>query len=421
MYLSVSNSVQVSGGVLSQDAKNSRKDSTNKKDNLLIGEVLIWLTFCLLNQTLISRVLYHQLNVKVMKKVIIVAFLAIFSALNLQAQEIKQNIEEQETPSKPDYSQERYWSALPWRVDAPDEVPNDEEYKDRQDIAVVDVFFVHPTTLTAKDGVWNADVNNEKLNQKVDKLPVKHQASVFNGSARVFAPRYRQANYEAFMTLGTNNSNQALLLAYQDVREAFLYYLENYNEGRPFIIAGHSQGTFHAIELVKEFIDTTALLEKMVSAYLVGMPVNVDDFQNCKPCEEMGETNCFVTWNTMKKKSYPKFYKEYFQNAVCHNPLSWEMNEYYCEAECHQGMVPREFKKLVKKQYGAKVHQGILWVDAVKIPGIPFTKLVKNWHIGDYNLFYGNIRENVNFTVENYLIKNKLKQWEIVNLELEVK
>ena len=45
----------------------------------------------------------------------------------------------------------------------------------------------------------------------------------------------------------------------------------------------------------------------------------------------------------------------------------------------------------------------VLWVDAVKIPGIPFTRFVKNWHVGGYNLFFGNIRQNVNLRVEHYL------------------
>ena len=344
-------------------------------------------------------------NVKVMKKVIIVAILTIYSTLNVFAQSLDQSFEEQIQPPAPNYGEDQYWSALPSREDSPDDVPNP-EYKDRQAKAKVDVFYVHPTTISKKDGVWNADVNDTKINNKIDKLPVKHQGSVFNGAAQVFAPRYRQANYEAFMALGTSNSQQALNLAYEDVKAAFLYYMENYNEGRPFIIAGHSQGTYHCIRLIKELIDTTNLYNQMVNAYLVGMPVLMDDFVNCKPCQEPEEYHCFLTWNTMKRKSYPKFYSEYFKDAVCHNPLSWELNEYYCDAECHEGLVPKEFKKLVKHQYGAQVHQGVLWVDAVKLPGIPFTRLVKNWHIGDYNLFYGNIRQNVNLRVEHYLLEN---------------
>ena len=337
-----------------------------------------------------------------MKKVIIVTFLTIYSGIWLSAQSLEDRFEDQVRPETPDYSNEKYWSALPWRFDSPDEVPNP-EYTDNQDSAKVDVFYVHPTTISAKDGVWNADVNDEKGNNKIDRLPVKHQGSVFNGAARVFAPRYRQANYEAFMQLGSSNSQQALALAYEDVKTSFLYYLENYNEGRPFIIAGHSQGTYHCMDLIQELIDTTALLDLMVNAYLVGMPVAKSDFVNCKPCEQENQYHCFLTWNTMKKKSYPKFYNKYFRDAICHNPLSWELNEYYCDAESHEGLVPKEFKKMVKHQYGAQVHHGVLWVDAVKIPGIPFTRFVKNWHVGDYNLFYGNIRQNVNLRVEHYL------------------
>lgn len=353
-------------------------------------------------------------NVKIMKKVIIVAFLCLFSQQSTFAGGMKIDFNPQTIPEVPNYQSERNWSALPWIEDSPDDVPND-IYEDRQSSAQVDVFFIHPTTIAAKDKVWNGDVTNEKQNSKVDKLPVKHQASVFNGSARVFAPRYRQANYEAFMNLGSENSNQALAIAYADVRAAFLYYMEHYNQGRPFIIAGHSQGTFHAITLIQELVDTTELYEQMINAYLVGMPVKRDDFQVCQPCENSDENHCYLSWNTMKKKSYPKFYELYFQEAVCHNPLSWELNEYYCDESCHEGMVPREFKKLIKNQYGAEVHDGVLWVDPVKIPGIPFTKLVKNWHIGDYNLFYGNIRKNVNERVNNYLINNNLKIWETSN------
>ncbi|MCD8528660.1 MAG: DUF3089 domain-containing protein [Chitinophagales bacterium] len=305
---------------------------------------------------------------------------------------------------------------MPWRDDTADDTPN-KKFTNRQDSAKVDVFFVHPTTIDKMYKHWNADISNEKLNKKVDNLPIKHQASVFNGAARVFAPRYRQANYEAFMQLGTANSNQALALAYQDVKAAFLYYLQNWNEGRPFIIAGHSQGTFHNIALVKDVIDTTALLNQMVAAYLVGMPVKSSDFSTCQPCQNEWDTNCFLTWNTVKRKSYPKYYDQYFKGAVCHNPLSWEMNEYYCDAACNDGMVPKEFKKYSKENYGAQVHNGILWVDPVKVPGIPFTKFVKNWHIGDYNLFYGNIRYNVNERVNVYLQNKNEGKWQIVHSE----
>lgn len=345
-----------------------------------------------------------------MKNYFITLFVVFFNVNILLAQGLDVDFENFTIPAKPNYANENNWSALPWKEDAADDVPTN-KYKDKQSEAIVDVFFVHPTTISKVYGKWNADILDEKLNKKVDNLPIQHQASVFNGSARIFAPRYRQANYEAFMTLGTKNSNQALALAYSDVKEAFLYYLENWNEGRPFIIAGHSQGTFHNIQLIKEVIDTSALLNQMVAAYLVGMPVTKSDFNNCQPCQLEEDVNCFISWNTMKKKSYPKFYDEYFKESVCHNPLSWETNEFYCSEDYHEGMVPKEFKKFYKHKHGAQVHKGVLWVDAVKIPGIPFTRLVKNWHIGDYNLFYGNVRENVATRVTHYLKSDNFALW----------
>ncbi len=354
-----------------------------------------------------------------MKKIIIVMFFAVFSLNLTHAQDLEEDFEEQITPAAPNYADEFYWSALPWREDSPDSIP-DAKFKDRQASAIVDVFYVHPTTINKNYEKWNQDLSEKKQNKKVDNLPVKLQASVFNGSTRVFAPRYRQANYEAFLGLGTPNSNQALALAYSDVKTAFLYYLENWNEGRPFIIAGHSQGTFHEITLVKELIDTTELLDQMVAAYLVGMPIKIDDFNNCEPCRNADETNCFVSWNTVKRKSYPKLYDEYFKGAVCQNPLSWKLNESYIDEKNHKGLVPRDLKLVGENQFGAEVHDGVLWVDPVNIPGIPFSKLVKNWHIGDYNLFYANVRENVNLRVANFLKKNESK-WATINSELEAK
>jgi hypothetical protein len=353
-----------------------------------------------------------------MKHLLTALFLT--AVLHTFAQNISAPFDEQERPEKPVYSNEKYWSALPWRDDVANKVPS-ETFVSNQGNAPVDVFYVHPTTINSKYDIWNAFLDDEEMNQKIDNLPVRHQATIFNEKGNVYAPRYRQANYEAFLALSNPSSQKALALAYSDVREAFKHYLENWNEGKPFVIAGHSQGTFHAMKLIEEFVDTTDLKERMVAAYLVGMPVKQKQYKNVKPCEDEFDTNCFLTWNTMKKKNYPKFYEEYYTDVVCHNPLSWQCTEKYCSKDMHQGGVPRDFKTLFKKRYGAKVEGGVLWVDAVRLPGIPFAKLVKNWHIGDYNLFYVNIRNNFAVRVNEFLENNPSHAWQKVNLELEVK
>ena len=89
----------------------------------------------------------------------------------------------------------------------------------------------------------------------MDKKPVRYQASVFNRSCRVYAPRYRQAIVRVFKE-ESKDGKKALDLAYRDVKRAFQYYLDHYNQNRDFIIASHSQGTLHCTRLLKEMIDT---------------------------------------------------------------------------------------------------------------------------------------------------------------------
>ncbi len=145
----------------------------------------------------------------------------------------------------PDYSNLDYWAAHPWKKDLSDSVPADLKESYRPD-SLADVFFIHPTTLTDyNDTRWNAEINDAAINSKTDYSTILYQASVFNEKCRVFAPRYRQAHIKCFF-LNTPDVDTAFEIAYTDVKAAFEFYLENYNNNRPIIIASHSQGTKHA-------------------------------------------------------------------------------------------------------------------------------------------------------------------------------
>ena len=111
---------------------------------------------------------------------------------------------------------------------------------------------------------WNADIDDVALNKKTDNTTILYQASVFNEDCRVFAPRYRQANFNAFFTNNKVVTDKAFELAYEDIKTAFEYYLEHYNQGRPIIIASHSQGTLHAGRLLKEYFEGKPLQKKFI-------------------------------------------------------------------------------------------------------------------------------------------------------------
>src|SRR6476661_5930547 len=101
-------------------------------------------------------------------------------------------------PPVPDYSKEDSWVALPWRHDAADTVPPNSGLKDEQANVKVDVFFIYHTLEFSGRG-WNPNIHDERLNNRIERTTIRQQASVYNGSCRIFSPRYRQATLYSFM------------------------------------------------------------------------------------------------------------------------------------------------------------------------------------------------------------------------------
>lgn len=297
--------------------------------------------------------------------------------------------------SKPDYSLLDYWAAHPWKWDPSDSIPRPLRKDHRPDTAV-DVFFIHPTTFTDhSNDNWNAAIDDSVLNAKTDFTTILYQASVFNEQSRVFAPRYRQAHLKAFYNDDKQKDSLAFDLAYSDVKNAFEYYLKRYNNGRPIIIASHSQGTLHAGKLLKAFFEESPLRNRLVCAYIIGMPIPDTYFSRLQPCKDSLSTGCFVGWRTVKRNYTDTFFlsKEKFKSFVT-NPLTWTLTEEYAPATLNTGAVLANFSKLNHAVVDAQVHENVLWTCKPRFFGNIFlTK--KNYHIGDINLFYTNIRNNV--------------------------
>jgi hypothetical protein len=308
----------------------------------------------------------------------------------------------------PDYSNNSSWSALPFTKDYADDVPN-EELQDLQEQSEIDVFFIHPTTLLdEKSPEWNASISDSLINYYTDYWAVRHQATAFNNVGRIFAPRYRQAHIKSYYHL-EKGGREAILLAYEDVKKSFEFYLENYNKGRPFIIASHSQGTTHASFLIRDYIDSTHLKDKLVAAYLVGMSVDKNTFKNIKPCENADETGCFVSWQTYSDGFMPSDHFDKFRkNAFVVNPITWTTEDDYSNFDDHKGLLMYNFKTVHKKSVKAKINKkkNIVWIKQPKVP-FAFLKKMTNYHVADYNLYWFNIRENAANRTENYFNKKE--------------
>jgi len=308
---------------------------------------------------------------------------------------------------KPDYSKSDSWAALPFRADEADALP-DPSLTDRQASAEVDVFFIHPTTFAGgaeSEQNWNADICDAVLNEKTDLGSIRHQASIFNGCGKVYAPRYRQAHLHSYFSNDTSSAEAALAIAYSDVESSFQYYLDNWNKGRPFIIAGHSQGMTHAGPLIKKFIDGTDLQEQLVAAYLVGLPGRADYFDNIRPCENADETGCWMSWRTYAEGFLPAYHEEE-ENILCTNPLTWTRDTTEAPYEANSGTVLHDFS-IYTALFDAKIHEGVLWVGSPNTFG-GFLFEMENYHIADLNIFWKNIRDNSILRSNNYLNSKRL-------------
>ena len=108
---------------------------------------------------------------------------------------------------------------------------------------------------------------------------IKYQSTAWLDSGNLYSPNYRQAHYKVFDEFRwENGGKRAFELAYEDIKRSFEVYLQKYNEGRPIIIAGHSQGSGHAIRLLQDFFDGKKLKSKLIAAYLPGTRVTSNDF-----------------------------------------------------------------------------------------------------------------------------------------------
>ena len=304
-------------------------------------------------------------------------------------------------PPAPDYSKERFWAALPQRADEADRsLPG---HPEEQASAAVDVFFLHPTIYTGKKGdiLWNGPVDDPELNKRVDESAIRFQASVFNNVGKIYAPRYRQAHIKAYYSKRKDDAKQAFDLAYQDVRSAFLYFLEHYNTGRHIIIAAHSQGAQHGIALLKEFFDGKPLADRLIAAYLVGMPIAPSNYTSLPPCKSADLSGCYCSWRTFRKGFYPHRFAA-GNGYLSTNPLNWAIDGTYAPRDQHKGAVLRDFEKIYPKVSDAINHDGLLWISRPRFPW-SFLYLRKNYHIGDFNLFYMNVRENARTRTEAFL------------------
>ena len=277
----------------------------------------------------------------------------------------------------------------------------------------VDTFFVYPTEyMGINEGDPDyAPLDNPEMLEGVKNLDHKYMASVYEESTNLFMPYYRQASLrlEGNTWEKTGDIRAALTgIPYHDITAALDYYFEHYNNGRPFILAGHSQGAaICKLVLQNYFKEHPEYYKRMVAAYVIGFSVTKGDLEkypHLKFATGETDTGVIVSWNI----EGPKNVKENAQNvvvlpgAISINPLNWKLDDTYAPASENLG-------SLVPNEETGETKIGDLGADAQVVPDrgvvvtnanfdpMEMTELFgpQSFHNGDYIFYYNNIKANV--------------------------
>lgn len=271
-------------------------------------------------------------------------------------------------------------------------------------------FFVHPTSYLER-AHWNANLEDSEANDRAE-LFVRGQASAFNKSGNVWAPRYRQATFGAFLT-ESPEATRALDVAHGDISLAFDEFVAR-NPSGPIILAGHSQGSLHLTRLLKEKVAGKPIAKRIVAAYVVGWPLGeAADLPalGLPACATATQTGCILSWQSFAEPADYADILAKFQSLpsltsasrtgdklLCTNPLTGTVGA-NAPADANLGTLKNEpdfsggslLAKLVPARCDS---EGFLLIGAGPDLG-PYVLPGNNYHVYDYSLFWGNIRQDV--------------------------
>lgn len=271
------------------------------------------------------------------------------------------------------------------------------------------VFFIHPTSYLNR-AKWNAPLDDKEANDRAN-LFLRGQASAFNGAGAIWAPRYRQATFGAFLT-SKADAAQALDLAYGDVAAAFDQFLKEAGD-RPIILAGHSQGALHLTRLLRDRVAGKPLAKRIVAAYVVGWPVSkTADLPalGLPECTATDQSGCILSWQSFAEPADPSLILDTFDAStgfagaprkgtamVCTNPVTGIPAPTAATATEIGNLVPAaDFSSATLAKSATALRcdgRGILLLGTMPDGvGGQYVLPGNNYHVFDYALFWANVR-----------------------------
>ncbi|OYY90892.1 MAG: hypothetical protein B7Y45_05575 [Sphingomonas sp. 28-66-16] len=271
------------------------------------------------------------------------------------------------------------------------------------------LFYIHPTSYLERTR-WNAPLDDQIANDRA-VLFLRGQATAFNESAAIWAPRYRQATFGAFLTSQVE-AQRALDLAYGDVAAAFEEFLHEVGPDRPIILAGHSQGALHLARLLRERVAGTPLAKRIVAAYVVGWPISrTADLpaMGLPECAAADQAGCILSWQSFAEPADPAAIVDTFDATtgftgqprrgtamICTNPITGTPDA-SAPATANLGSLIPSSDLATATIAAGKVParcdgRGFLLIGAPPADISGYVLPGNNYHVYDYSLFWADVR-----------------------------
>jgi Protein of unknown function (DUF3089) len=270
------------------------------------------------------------------------------------------------------------------------------------------VFFIHPTSYLARSH-WNGAIGDSESRRLADML-VRGLASPFNGARQLWAPRYRQATFGAFLS-DAPEARQALDMAYGDIALAFDQFTASIGPDMPIVLAGHSQGSFHLRRLLQEKAAGKPIARRIAAVYAIGWPMSLDHdlpLMGLPACARPQQSGCVVSWLSFAQPADPGMMVRAYARRpgldgkplasspfLCSNPLTGGIGG-AAPASANLGTLVPNLQMTTGRLAAAMVParcggDGLLDIGAPPSLG-PYVLPGNNYHVYDIPLFWANIR-----------------------------
>ena len=306
------------------------------------------------------------------------------------------SVPEAAAETAPDYSNAENWAYL--------------ETEDTDKTA--DVFFICPSVYGGSDDACNMSLSDTDTKESFVGA-INMEKGIYDTDSRFFAPYYRQIGLNVY-EMPEADREPYLETAYADVRDAFLYYMENYNEGRPIILAGFSQGADMCLRLMKDLFDDEALADQLVACYAIGWRItqeDLDEYPHLKVASGENDTGVIVSFNSEAEDITDSLMIPEGTKTYAINPLNWKTDSTPADKSLNQGACFTDYSGEITSEIpeltGAYIDEtrGALKVPDVSPEDYPaglsiFTDGV--YHLYDYQFFYRNLQENVQTRIDAF-------------------